>query len=274
MDNILFSVVIPTYNSAENITGCLDSIAAQEFKNFEVLIMDGTSADDTANLAKNYKDRLRIKIFSEPDKGIYDAMNKGIAIAEGDYLYFLGSDDTLYNKNVLNAVAGEILKTDAKVLYGNVIMRKAGESDDEGLFHAGEFDLRRLFSDNICHQSIFYHKSVFKQIGNFNLKYPVFADYDFNLRCAAVYQFHYIDTIVANFALGGASTQQKDVLFEKEKLDNIVIYFFDKMHTNAFVDLRLYVKQAALSGQVHINWGKRLYLLLVYGKLKMQSLFA
>ncbi len=271
-DQPLISIIIPTYNSTSTIKNCLDSISKQDFNDYEVIIIDGDSTDETIDIVKSYEMLPALKLYSEPDKGIYDAMNKGILNAEGEYLYFLGSDDSLYNENVLSLIAGQLKKTNAKVLYGNVMMQRHNKNINEGFIHAGEFDLKRLLSDNICHQSIFYHNVVFKSIGDFSLKYPVFADYDLNLRCFANYKFHYTNTIIANFTIGGTSSLVTDTLFEKEKAGNIIKYFFKKLHTKAFVGLRLYLKRAALSGTAQIGFWMRLYCLLIYAKLKTQSL--
>lgn len=97
------SIIIPTYNSASVLPRALDSIICQTFTNWEVLIMDGISTDDTLKMAQSYNDS-RIRIYSEPDNGIYDAMNKGINKANGEWLYFLGSDDCLFSKDVLSNI--------------------------------------------------------------------------------------------------------------------------------------------------------------------------
>jgi glycosyltransferase involved in cell wall biosynthesis len=274
IDIIQFSIIIPTYNSTPTLTRCLDSIINQKNKNFEVWFIDGVSTDGTLDIIKKYQSVYPyINYISESDKGIYDAMNKGIALARGEYLYFLGSDDTLYNENIFAVVSTEIKKSQAKILYGNVLMIGNNESGKyTELLHAGKFDLKRLFSHNICHQSIFYHHSVFKESGNFNTKYAIYADYDLNLRCIANYEFLYLDKIIANFNLGGASTQITDQEFEKDKDANIIKYFLNKLHTKPFVDLRLFVQRAAFSKKVKVSFLIRLYCLLVYAKLKTQSL--
>jgi glycosyltransferase involved in cell wall biosynthesis len=270
---IFFSIIIPTYNSEVTLKACLQSIADQTYKNLEIIIIDNNSIDQTAEIVKAAQEIQPIKWASEPDKGIYDAINKGIALATGKYIYFLGSDDSLYDENVLQTVHDSILYADADIIYGNVIMRGSNEWVVDRTVHAGEFDLKRLISHNICHQSIFYHNAVFKKIGNYNLKYPVFADHDLNLRCAAQYKFTFIDRIIANFNVGGASTQFADPAFERDRYSNILKYFFSKLHTRPFVDLRLYVQQAAFSKNTNLSFLTRAYCLLVYSKLKLQSLF-
>ena len=112
------SIIIPTYNSASVLPKSLDSIVGQTFIDWEVLIMDGVSTDDTLKVAKSYNDS-RIRIYSEPDKGIYDAMNKGIKKAAGNWLYFIGCDDWLLASNTLESIFSmDINKYD--IIYGDV----------------------------------------------------------------------------------------------------------------------------------------------------------
>lgn len=270
-----FSIVIPTYNSAGTIAACVESIVQQSFQDIEVLIMDGLSTDSTIEILEDFKRQLpSLKIKQEKDKGIYDAMNKGLDCAQGEYLYFIGSDDTLYDKDVLGNIFKLLSPSQPKILYGNVRMQGSNQWVEDGLIHAGEFDLKRLLSHNISHQAIFYHRSVFDKLGRYNTTYPIFADYDMNLRCFANYSFVYTDTIIANFKVGGASTGLADTAFDKDKLKNIINYFHTQLFSRAFVDCRLFVQRAAFSAGTGISLLTRLYCMLAYAKLKTQALLA
>jgi glycosyltransferase involved in cell wall biosynthesis len=190
-----FSIIIPTYNSQRTINRCLDSISCQEFKDFEVLIMDGFSVDDTLKIAGSYNDP-RIKIYSENDKGIYDAMNKGIKLVLGQWLYFLGSDDELYDKDVLQKVSKEIKNENYDFVYGNIF------SMYSKVIYDGEFTKRKLLTErNICHQAIFYKRDIFDKLGDYNLEYKIWADWDFNIRCFSCtkIKIKYIDLLIAKF---------------------------------------------------------------------------
>ncbi|GHT73767.1 hypothetical protein AGMMS50262_05420 [Bacteroidia bacterium] len=157
--------------------------------------MDGLSTDSTLEIVKYFNDD-RIKIFSEKDEGIYDAMNKGIDRANGEWLYFLGSDDVLYDAEVLSDISSFIKEDDGvSFIYGNVVMKKSND------IYAGEFDRVKLFYQNISHQAIFYKKDIFALIGLFDLKYKVWADWDLNLRCFLHPNIlvRYIDRIIANY---------------------------------------------------------------------------
>lgn len=193
------SIIIPTYNSATVLPKALDSIVGQTFGDWEVLIMDGVSTDDTLKVAQSYNDS-RIRINSEPDKGIYDAMNKGIGKARGEWLYFLGSDDWLLNDNVLHDVFAQ--DTDSyDVVYGEV------EAPHLASNHSGEWTLQTI-DRNRCHQAILYRRQVIRRLGGYNTKYKIWADYDLNLKWffdRKVKKKH-IPTIIAHYAEGGYSS--------------------------------------------------------------------
>ncbi|RZL34368.1 MAG: glycosyltransferase [Pedobacter sp.] len=269
----LFSIIIPTYNSWSTIHACLQSIAIQNFKDFEVLILDNLSNDQTPAVVKEFNSKFLLYFFTQKDEGIYDAMNKGIARAKGEYLYFLGSDDTLFSNETLQIVANEIAVSQAKIIYGNVKMQGNSQLVNDGSIYGGEFDLKRLLEHNIPHQAIFYHESIFKHLDHYNIKYPLFADHDLNLRATSVYSFYYIPQIIANFTVGGSSTLLVDEQFKKDKIRNFVNYFSSKIHSKKFISLRYYIKEAAFNGNHKVSPILRAYCVLIYSKLKFQSLF-
>jgi glycosyltransferase involved in cell wall biosynthesis len=174
----LFSIIVPTFNSASTIGSCVQSLADQTFRGFEVLVMDGGSKDDTVRIAQEPRglgDRLRV--VSEPDKGVYDAMNKGILRARGEWLLFLGSDDRLYDGQVLASVAARLPLPGYDLLYGNALFQHCRQVYD-GRFTIGKI----LFERNICHQAIFYRRSLFDRLGLYDLRYRIYADYDYNIQ--------------------------------------------------------------------------------------------
>ncbi|MGC3979002.1 MAG: glycosyltransferase [Paludibacteraceae bacterium] len=132
-----FSIIIPTYNSASTLQKCLESVISQIFENYEVIIVNGVSNDKTLQLAHDFNDD-RIRVLCEPDEGIYDAMNKGIKLAKGEWLYFSGSDDSLYDSSVLTNVFSLIMNAKVDVVYGDVLMEKINEVYD------GEFTFEKL----------------------------------------------------------------------------------------------------------------------------------
>lgn len=212
------SIIVPTFNSENTIQACLESISSQSFQDFEVVIVDGNSSDKTIEIVERNKIFLpNLQLISEPDKGIYDAMNKGIKLAIGEWLFFLGSDDKLYNKDVLLKVR-EHFKDNIEVLYGDVYSSRFNGR------YAGEFDVIKLLHANICHQGIIFKKSLFNKIGCFNLKYKSHADYDHNIRWFVNpwIKKKYVDTIIAEYADGGFSSLNEDEAFKNDKFKNFL----------------------------------------------------
>ena len=212
MDRPVFSIIVPTFNSAATMEVCIKSIMDQTFPAFEVLIMDGGSSDNTVAIAGGFADE-RIKIVSENDKGIYDAMNKGILRSAGNWLYFLGSDDSLYDKETLRKVAAVIEEGNADVVYGNVF--RTGQQ----CVYDGEFTIEKIYRRNICHQAIFLHRTVFDKTGLFDLNYKSNADYDHNLKWFFddSVRKRYMDVIVANYSDTGLSGTFIDWKFRDQK---------------------------------------------------------
>ncbi len=207
----MFSIVIPTYNSALTISKALDSLLNQTYTNFEVLIIDAKSTDETLKSIQKINDK-RIKIISEPDNGIYDAMNKGVRLAKGDWIYFLGSDDQLYTLDVLKDVSHIINESEIDLLYGNVLL-----SDSKKIYN-GEYKYINLYNRNICHQAIFYRKALFAK-KSFNTDYKALADWEFNLKQFGNPRINikYTDKIIALFHNDGFSNNFLDESFLLKK---------------------------------------------------------
>ena len=170
----LISIVTVVLNGAQTLEKSMQSVFQQKFNDYEYIVIDGGSSDGTLEILQKY-DRHITYWLSEPDKGVYDAMNKAIKIAQGEWIYFLGADD--YLTCDLGEIA-EYLKDKQTIYYGDVYRPIINRRYD------GPFSPYKLASRNICQQSIFYPESVWKKY-SFNLKYPVLADYELNMRCFA-----------------------------------------------------------------------------------------
>jgi glycosyltransferase involved in cell wall biosynthesis len=213
--SVFFSIIIPTYNAAKTIEACLKSVLTQNYFSFEILIIDGLSNDATISIIGNFSDE-RIKFVSEADDGVYSAMNKGIDISRGEYLYFLGSDDTLMDDKVLLSVFEACKKKENHLVYGDVLLVQSKQ------IYAGEFNVEKLMHyQNISHQAIFYRKDCFAILGNYNLKYKIAADWDFNIRCFMHPDFiiKYINKTIACYNdVSGLSKEIRDIEFEKNSI--------------------------------------------------------
>jgi glycosyltransferase involved in cell wall biosynthesis len=232
---VSFSIVIPTFNSEKLLPFVINGILEQSFRDFEVLIIDGSSTDETIRIIKDYAEKdKRVRFVSEKDNGIYDAMNKGISLANGKYLLFLGSDDALCNSEVLNSVNQHIQEKEVDVAYGDVQIMGDVSWAKDGTIYDGEFTREKLFQQNICHQAIFYKKTVFEKVGLFNIQYRICADWDMNHRCFGKLKTSYIPVTVARFFTGGESTiRNHDSFTDHDFVLNLRNYhsisFFNKL---------------------------------------------
>lgn len=258
----MLSVIIPTFNSAKTLKKALDSIICQTFTDWEVLIMDGVSTDNTLEIAKSYND-FRIRIYSEPDKGIYDAMNKGIKKANGEWLYFLGSDDWLLNNTVLyNVFSFDIDQYD--VVYGDVMSTHLTKK------HIGEWSLETI-NYNRCHQSIFYSKGLFEFLGLYNIEYKYLADFDFNLKWFLNREIkkRHIPVNIAFFSDGGAGRIHVDDKFAKNFDKLVVKYGYCNFNLDEKIQFvkKMNLKHPNIVTKCHILYLK------VYRKLKKQRYY-
>ena len=214
--NKLISVVIVTFNAEKHISACLDSLAKNINKYTEIIIIDGLSTDNTIGLIDNYKDIITF-LISEKDSGIYDAMNKGARKASGNFIYFLGADDTLaLNFNELF----NILIDSNTIYYGDVNLKPSNK------IYGGEFNTPDIINRNICHQSIFYPKEVFKSY-SFGSDFKYMEDYYLNLKLwsSEKYKFKYFNALIANYSLNGLSSTDIDNNFKTESFKIIYKYF-------------------------------------------------
>ncbi len=212
-DAPLISIIIPVFNAGKTLQSTIESILGQCYKNIELIIVDGESVDNTKDIIAQYKKNIDIFIC-EKDNGIYDAMNKGIIAANGDWLLFLGGDDVLFNSEILTSIFIDSNFEEIDFLYGDVLFKSSS------LKYGGEKDYPTLLDSNICHQSIFYHKKIFETIGQYNLRYQVLADFDMNIR---VFQNEsirkkYVSKIITLFNDKGTSNSVLDKYFYSDML--------------------------------------------------------
>jgi len=203
------SIGLVVYNGVEHIRRVLDSIVGQSYRNIELIVVDGDSKDGTQNVLNEYAQHISVMV-SEPDKGIYDAMNKVCALATGDWLIFLGCDDVLVDTFSRIAVLLSRLDT---VYYGDVIKCSSGK------IYGGKFSKYRLMRYNICHQALFYPKSVYKRY-SYSLDYRWLADYVYNLKLVSdAVPFVYAGVVVSIYNdEGGSASGDADFTRDQLKL--------------------------------------------------------
>jgi hypothetical protein len=213
---LLFSCIIAARNACIKLPETIGSVLAEGNVSVELLVIDGASTDGTVALLAAQND-ARLSWISEQDQGVYDAMNKGIALAKGRFLLFLGAGDRLM-PGTLERVAEFIETNNARsprLIYGDV-----REMQSRVLYTAGRYSRWKLCHTNICHQGLFYEKSIFKLLGGYELTYPIMADWAFNMRCFGNPRIkkHHIPQIIAEFERGGMSDADRDFPFAADRL--------------------------------------------------------
>ncbi len=205
VDNPLITVIIPVLNGVNTLRDTIKSVINQTYSNVELIIIDGQSDDGSVDIIREYEQCVDYWI-SAPDKGAYDAMNKGVRLASGERVYFLGSDDILLD---CFHIISSLMQDPLAIYYGDVLSSR--KSKPVG----GPFSLRRLIRKNIPHQAIFYPRSVFDNY-SYDLRYKIAADYLLNVRCFTEgrYRFVYIPYRIAVFNdIDGLSSRYIDEAF-------------------------------------------------------------
>lgn len=208
----LITIIIPTYNSGRTVRAALESVHTQTFQDWECVVVDGASKDDTLEIVKEYCDKdSRFRFISEKDHGIYDAFNKGWRMAKSPWVHYLGSDDTLTPVG-MSGVATELDEAYA-IVTGDVYLHRvdgtAREQQANGFIG--------------CHQGVVMRKKVLELMGGFDEQYRIIADYDLMVRTKkAGYKAKNVRTVVANFSVGGESqklSSQWKVMKERYRID-------------------------------------------------------
>lgn len=199
----LISIITVSYNAKESITNTILSVISQDYKQFEYIIIDGGSTDGTLDTIELYLPYFSYFI-SEPDKGIYDAMNKGVAVAKGEWVIFMNAGDCFVDNEVLSTIFLSNVNKKADIIYGNTIAKYPwGKCLIKGNFFS-KHDINLPF----CHQSTFVRTSLMRSIP-FDLSYRIAADYNFFYTLYKLGKsFKYIDISIALYDAIGFSTNK------------------------------------------------------------------
>ena len=207
---MLFSIITVTYNASRWIERTIQSVISQSYSNIEYIIVDGNSTDETLDIIKKYQSSIT-QWVSEPDKGLYDAMNKGLKLASGDYVWFINAGDTLYSETTVQDIFNTLHNGKLPdILYGETAI-----ADSEG----NTLGMRRLKAPEklswknfsmgmlVCHQSFLVKREIALP---YNLQYRFTADYDWCIRCLkkadAVFNTH---LILSQFLEAGLSADNR-----------------------------------------------------------------
>lgn len=216
------SIITVSYNAVNTIEQTICSVLKQSYKNIEYIIIDGQSTDGTFDIVNKYAERIDYFV-SEPDTGIYDAMNKGIQQATGDIIGIINSDDW-YEPDTVEKIVSSFESTNAELIYGNVCYIS---EDGEKSLKGEELSDKIWYSMVTPHPSVFVLSKVYERYGYFNTKYKIAADYELILRFYTEgVRFLYLDQVLANFRSGGISTIEAEECAEEGK--TIMLSYVEK----------------------------------------------
>lgn len=216
------SVITVLKNPGESLARTLSSVNDQIYQDFEYIVIDGHSTDGTHLLLEKFSDRIQKKIIEE-DRGIYDAMNKAIEIAEGNFIIFLNAGDHFTTDYSLEAVSQHMLDSYAIVSFGRILWVNREKKVVITSKHDGLRKRADLLKDNFPHGATIYRKKAFELFGLFDINYQIFADYEWNLRVLLDHEapFTYNDIVVSTFYTGGVSTNPSNQAEREEELRSV-----------------------------------------------------
>jgi glycosyltransferase involved in cell wall biosynthesis len=197
-------IITINFNHASGLERTMQSVLQQDFKDFEYIVIDGGSSDGSKKIIETH--HAAISAWrSEPDAGIYDAMNKGIALATADYLLFLNSGDTLTHPKILSEVA-QYLNDGIDIVYGNLNIEENGKRSQG--FMPDAIDLDQMMRDTLWHPVSFIKRDLFIRFGNYDTQFKIVGDYDFFFRViiSKAVSTKHIGVFVAVFSIDGLSS--------------------------------------------------------------------
>ncbi len=216
------TIITSAYNSEKTIEEAIKSVVTQTYNDIEYIVIDAASSDNTLEIINHYKNQIDI-IVSEPDQGIYDGLNKGIALAKGDVIGFLHSDDLYKNNKVIEKVAYAFEKSRADSVYGDLVY--VSEKDTLKIFRywkSGQFHPRKLKQGWMPpHPTFFVRRKIYEQYGLFDTSFKIAADYDSILRFLGKHQIttHYLPEVLIKMRVGGESNKSLKNLIQKSRED-------------------------------------------------------
>ena len=204
------SIITATYNRAPTIVRALTSIKRQTYSDLQLVIIDGMSTDETIKLIKPFMTASDI-VCSEPDRGIYDALNKGINLSNGEIIAFLHSDDLYIDEEVVRDVMKLFEDDEVDIVYGDVsFFNKNNPEKVTRIYHSDDLSKRNLSWGKMpAHPAIFIRRRVYNKVGNFKIDYQIAADYEFLCRVVKDNEFKVkrLPRVLVRMQSGGVSTR-------------------------------------------------------------------
>lgn len=214
------SIVTVVYNCADTIEGCIKSVLNQDYPDVEYIVVDGASKDGTVDIVKKYEPQLA-QFISEKDKGIYDAMNKGVRMATGDIVGILNADDFFYSDDTISKIAAAF-KKDPRMEASIADIVFVNETNDRVLRH---YPAKKWRPSKFAwgymppHPSFFCKKEKFEELGYYKTDYKIAADYELLIRFLLVNKVHYkyLPIVTTRMRMGGVSTKNLNSIITLNK---------------------------------------------------------
>ena len=225
------SIITINYNDITGLKRTLKSVREQTVNDFEHIIIDGNSSDGSKELIQKTKDNYSYWV-SEPDKGIYDAMNKGIAQASGNYVLFLNSGDTLYKNYIIHKVQ-PYLDNNTSIVYGDLSI--IGDDRPDFIHHyPRKLDFNFFKNTSLGHPATFIKKELFDLYGIYRTDLKIVSDWAFFLKTICVEKVSYkkIDVIISNFYEGGISTTVNNVAKHNSEIKKVLVENYNLYDSN------------------------------------------
>ena len=219
----MISVITTSYNSASTIEATLESVARQSYRDIEYIVIDGGSTDATLEILGRYK-HIITKFISEPDKGLYDAINKGIKIASGDYIGILNSDDVYASDSTLAYVIDFLKNNPVDAFYGDITYFEGDNPDAISRYYSSALFSPAMLAWGLmpAHTSLFLKADIFKKFGYYKMDYKIAADYEFVCRIFKdqTITYAYLNEVIIRMKSGGVSTKNisNKLIIQKEIL--------------------------------------------------------
>ncbi len=220
-NDITISIITATYNAEATIESTIQSIVNQTYKNIEYIIIDGGSTDNTLKIINKYHTHIH-HLISEKDRGIYDAINKGISMASGDVIGILHADDVFFDNNTIENIAFAFNQGNCNAVYGDLYYVNTQNTDKViRNWKSNDFEPKLLKMGWMPpHPTLFIKKEVFEEIGSYSLNYKISADYDFILRLfsKSSHTFKYIPQVITKMRVGGESNKSiKNIVLKSQE---------------------------------------------------------
>ncbi len=223
---IKVSIITVTFNRAHIIRDAIEGVLRQNYKNYEYIIVDGVSKDNTVDILKEYEPKFegRMRWISEPDKGLYDAINKGIKMATGDVVGIINSDDYFHRDDVFSTIAKAFEEDNSLgVTFGNERIIKPDNPDVNYRYEAPWYFRSWMFRIGLepPHPSFYAKKELFEKYGYYKMGYVISADYDLMMRFLLVHKvkYKYLNHTILTFRASGISTDSNNrLMMNKEQV--------------------------------------------------------